>query len=177
MAHTAVDQKVWAAFTPGTAAPYVLPPVGHPISLSVRYFNINSCTERTRLANPNFRSRSCATSSVLYGSNSLHDILEETGGSSRTSSLTLPIREGIHEQNIHIALDQRVGSTIMVLVPTVCGSDLECRDGLLCILDLLEELVAGEVSTIHSLGADSDGVNLIGILRSVFYHSSFVCCV
>lgn len=99
-------------------------------------------------------------------SESLHDVVEEAGRGVAVG-LSLPVREAVGEQDIDTAGDQGIGSSILVFVPAVGGSDLEAGDGLLDLVDSLQEFGAGEVAAVHRLGANGDGVDLVLEVGSV----------
>ena len=110
-------------------------------------------------------------------SKSLHDIIKERRRRIR-QRLSLPIRKCIAQQNIYASFHQRVGGTVLVFVPGICGADFEGRaDGFLGILNLLEERLAGEVAPVEGFGPDGYGVHLGGVLGGVFHDGGFVCCV
>ena len=81
-----------------------------------------------------------------------------------------------YPQDIDTSLDYGIGSTVLVLVPTVCGTNLHALgQDRLDIIDLLKELLPSEVSTVKRLRADRDGINLSLVLRGILLNSSLVC--
>lgn len=89
----------------------------------------------------------------------------EVGSGSVLDVLTLPVGEGIGENNVDATLHDSVTSTIGPLVPGVGGADLGTlrQDGA-NVIDLVEQLVASEVAAVQRLGTDGDGVDLVSIL-------------
>lgn len=96
----------------------------------------------------------------------LHDVVEEAGRGVAVG-LSLPVREAVGEQDVDTAGDQGIGSSILVFVPAVGGPDLETGDGLLDLVDSLQEFGAGEIAAVHRLGANGDGVDLVLEVGSV----------
>ena len=105
----------------------------------------------------------------------LHDVVEEAGGGVAVG-LTLPVREAVGEENIDAAGDQGIGSSVLVFVPAVSGSDLEAGDGLLDLVDSLQEFGAGEVAAVERLGSNGDGVDLVLVVGSVLDEGSLILC-
>jgi hypothetical protein len=56
-------------------------------------------------------------------------------------------------------LDEGIGSSIIVFVPAVCRADADFGEHLLDILDLLQQLRAGEVSAVEGFRANGDGID------------------
>lgn len=83
--------------------------------------------------------------------------------------LALPVRKRICHEEIDPTSDQRISSTIRVLVPAVRSADFDIWENSLDFVDFGEKLSAGEVAAVESLRADSDGVDLLGV-------SGGVCC-
>jgi hypothetical protein len=77
-------------------------------------------------------------------------------------------------QKIWVALDDRVGSTVRVLVPAVCRANLELAELRLNLLHLRKQLSTSEIFTVQRLRAYGDGVDLVSILRSVTGNGSSV---
>jgi hypothetical protein len=112
----------------------------------------------------------------------LHDVVEEAP-CGIAYILALPVREAVaqatfklvngqtnpsaNSQNINTALDQWIGSAILELVPAVCRPNLELRKSRLNGLDLRQEFCTCEIATVHGLRADSDGIDLLWVLRRV----------
>lgn len=99
-------------------------------------------------------------------SESLHDIVKETSGGVAIG-LSLPVREAVGEEDIDAAGDQSICSSVLVLVPAVRGSNLEARNGLLDLVDSLQEFGASKVAAVHRLGSNGDGVDLVLVVGSV----------
>lgn len=97
---------------------------------------------------------------------SLSNIVEE-GGRGVVIRLSLPVREAIDHDDVDAAGDNSIGGTVLKLVPGIGSADLEARKGLLCLLDELHELRAGEGLAVQGLGADGDGVNGVLVLWGV----------
>ena len=58
-----------------------------------------------------------------------------------------------------------IGSSVSILVPTVCGADLDALGKLgLDFADLVLEFFAREVATVEGLGTDGHAVDAVGIL-------------
>lgn len=105
----------------------------------------------------------------------LHDVVEEAGRGVAVG-LALPVREAVGEQDIDTAGDQGIGSSILVFVPAVGSSDLEAGNGLLDLVDSLQEFGAGEVATVHRLGSNGDGVDLVLVVGSVLDEGRLILC-
>jgi hypothetical protein len=82
----------------------------------------------------------------------------------------------ICSQNIRVALDNIISSTVSVLVPAVCRADFDvcARQRALDVVDLAEELRSCEVSPVQCFGSDGDGVDLGRKFRGVGSDSGLV---
>lgn len=77
----------------------------------------------------------------------------------------LPVGEGVGQDQVDAALDDGIAGAISPLVPRIGSADLGAlgQHGA-DVVDLLEQLLAGEVAAVQRLGADGDGVDLVGVL-------------
>lgn len=113
-------------------------------------------------------------SDVLNVAESLLDVVEVGLGRAIADVVTLPVGEGVGHEQLHAALDDGIGSAVGVLVPGVRGADKGAGQRVGDVVDLLEELLAGEVAAVQGLGADSDGVDLVLVLRNILGQSVLV---
>ena len=105
----------------------------------------------SRLANPQLRGLGRGPGNLLDMSKCLHDVIEE-GRCGIRDRLALPVTEGIAEQDVRAASDQRVGAAVLVLIPGVRGADLEfVVGGLLDLVDLVHELRPCGVAPVERL--------------------------
>lgn len=74
--------------------------------------------------------------------------------------VALPVGEGVDEEDVRGG-DDGVCGAVLELVPRVGGAVPELRRGGAQVVDLLDELVAGEGSAVEGLGTDCDGPDLV----------------
>lgn len=109
-----------------------------------------------------------ATAQLLNVSQSLLHVVKVHVRCILASSSTLPVCESVRKQYIHTTLDNSISCTIRNLIPGVGSATLEVpAKCLLHVQDLRQELLAGEVPTVESLGADSHSVDLVLVLGNV----------
>lgn len=97
---------------------------------------------------------------------SLRDIVEE-GSRGVVVRLSLPVREAVDHDDVDAACDDSIGGTVLELIPGIGSADLEAWKSILCLLDELHELGAGEGLAVQGLGADGDGVDCVLVLWGV----------
>ena len=73
--------------------------------------------------------------------------------------LALPVGESVGQQVGHAALDDGVGRAVVELVPAVDRADLDVVEGLLDLLDPLQQLVGRQGPPVQTLGANRDGTH------------------
>ena len=99
---------------------------------------------------------------LLDVGDSLEHVVQVNLGSVIPGS-TLPERKRVDQDDIRGTNDS-ITSSIRELVPGVGGADLDgARDLALDSYNLGLELLAREVAAVEGLGADSDGVDLVGV--------------
>ena len=104
---------------------------------------------------------------VLDVAEGLLDVVEVGLGGTGTDIVTLPVSEGVGHEQLHAALDEGVSSAIGKLVPAVGETDKGARQRFADVVDLLEKLLASEVTAVKSLRADSHTVDLVLVLGNV----------
>lgn len=62
-------------------------------------------------------------------------------------------------QEVNTTRNESISSTVSILVPAVCGTDIDLGEHLLNLVDLFQKLRAGEVTAIEGFGANSDSTN------------------
>src|SRR6476661_5501238 len=101
---------------------------------------------------------------LLHATQGSLDIVEEREHRTIPDVLPLPVRERVHQQQIHFTANQSIGRAISDLVPGVCRPNLRLGEDRLDVVDLAEQFQPGEVPAIERLAAYSDGVDLMGVL-------------
>ena len=155
--------------TPGAdGANSILPEVSSVLNRRLRNLKVLTRSRPAGLTNPELNVSRALDG--LDGLKSLHDIVKERVR--RVSlSLTLPVREGIGEENIR-GLNNRGGTTINKNVPGISSSNgdrakalavlvLNVGHKVLNVGDLVGKLRGGHVLTVKSLRADSEGNNVV----------------
>lgn len=106
--------------------------------------------------------------------NSLLDVVEVGVNGAVSDVAALPVRESVRKQEVHAALEKSVRGAVGKLVPRVGSADLGARECLLDVVDLVEQLVAGQTAAVEGLGADGHGVDLVLVLRHVLGERTLV---
>ena len=77
------------------------------------------------------------------------------------------ISKACHLQKLYATCDQSICSTVLVLIPAVGSANFDIRESFLHVVDAREQFWTGKVASVEGLGANSDGIDRVRVLRNV----------